>query len=100
MKSVDLQIFLEDTKKNRQVSLDYSVIASNRNIILYFRDNEEKIRDRFSTQIEPIIPRLPIEEEGRGIIKDKIRFELNEMLKEEKIEGKVLDVYIDFLLGS
>jgi hypothetical protein len=100
MKSVDLQIFLEDTKKNRQVSLDYSVVASNRNAVLYFRDNEEKVRDRFSTQIEPIIPRLPIEEEGRGIIKDKIRFELNEMLKDVKIEGKVLDVYIDFLLGS
>jgi len=100
MKDVGLQIFLEDTNRNKQMTFDYSIVASNRNVVLYFRDHEEKVRDRFSTQVEPIIPRLPIEDEGRSIIKDKIRFELNEMLKEEKIEGKVLVVYIDYILGS
>ena len=100
MKDVSLQIFLEDTSRNRQVMFDYSLLASNRNIVLYLKDHEDKVRDRLSTQIEPIIPRLPIEDEGKSIIKDKIRAELNEMLKEEKIEGRVLEVYLDYILGS
>lgn len=100
MKDVNLQIFLEDTSRNRQVIFDYSLLASNRNIVLYFKDHEDKVRDRLSTQIEPIIPRLPIEDEGKSIIKDKIRSELNELLKEEKIEGRVLEVYLDYILGS
>jgi hypothetical protein len=100
MKDVGLQIFLEDTSYNKQVTLDYSLLASNRNVVLYFKDHENKIRDRFSTQIEPIIPQFPIEEEGRRIIKDKIRSELNELLKEEQVEGRVLEIYIDYILGS
>jgi hypothetical protein len=79
---------------------DYSVLASNRNVILYLKDNEYKIRDKLSTEVEPVIPRLPLEEEGRGIIKDKIRYELNELLKADRIEGTVLEVYIDYILTS
>lgn len=100
MTDITLQIFLEDTSHNRQVYFNYSVLASNRNIILFFKDNELKIRDRLSTQVEPILPRLPIEDEGKSIIKDKIRYELNEMLKEEKIEGHVLEVYLDYIMGT
>jgi hypothetical protein len=100
MKDLVLQIFLEDTHRNRQVMFDYSVLASNRNVILYLKDNEYKIRDKLSTEVEPVIPRLPLEEEGRGIIKDKIRYELNELLKADRIEGTVLEVYIDYILTS
>ncbi len=100
MKDLSLQIFLEDSTHNRQISFDYSLIASNRNIVLYFKEHEDKIRDRLSTQIEPVVPQLPIEDEGRSIIKEKIRLELNSLLKEEKIEGSVLEVYLDYIIGS
>jgi hypothetical protein len=100
LQDLSLQIFLEDTKRNTQVLFDFSLLASNRNIVLFLKDNEVKIRDRLSTQIEPILPRLPIEDEGKLILKDKIRAELNEMLKEEKIEGKVLEIYLEHIIGS
>jgi hypothetical protein len=100
MKDISLQVFLEDLTHNRQITFDYSLLASNRNVVLYLKDHEDKVRDRLSTQIEPIVPRLPIEDEGRSIIKDKIRYEINELLKEEKIEGRVLEIYIDYIIGS
>ena len=98
--NVDFQLFEEDLKRNHQVYIDFTVISSNRNIILFLKDNEMMVRDRLSTNVEPILPRLPVEEEGKRIIKDKIRDEINELLKEKEIEGKVLEVYLDFSLAS
>lgn len=98
--NVDFQLFEEDLKRNHQVYIDFTVISSNRNIILFLKDNEMMVRDRLSTNVEPILPRLPVEEEGKRIIKDKIRDEINELLKEKEIEGKVIEVYLDFSLAS
>jgi hypothetical protein len=98
--NVDFQLFEEDLKRNHQVYIDFTVISSNRNIILFLKDNEMMVRDRLSTNVEPILPRLPVEEEGKRIIKDKIRDEINELLKEKNIEGKILEVYLDFSLAS
>jgi len=96
----DLQMFLEDTKRNKQVYLDFSVLASNRNVIIFLKENEVLLRDRFSTNVEPILPQLPVEAEGRQIIKDKIRDEMNELLKEKNIEGQILEVYLDYIITS
>lgn len=98
--NVDLQVFEEDIKRNHQVYIDFTAITSNRNVVLFLRDHEMMIRDRLSTNIEPILPQLPIEDEGKRIIKDKIRDELNDILKKEKVEGKVLDVYFNFSMSS
>ena len=97
---INLQIFLEDTNRNRQVWIDFSILAENRNIILYLTDHEVELKDHLTNNVEPVLPQLPIEEEGRGIIKEKIRNELNDFLKKNHIEGKVLEVYIDYLMAS
>lgn len=97
---INLQIFLEDTRRNRQVWIDFTILASNRNTVLYLKDHEIQFKDHLTTNVEPIIPQLPVEEEGRSIIKDKIKMELDEFLKKNGIEGKVLEVYIDYLIAS
>lgn len=97
---INLQIFLEDTRRNRQVWVDFTVLASNRNAILYLKNHEVEFKDHLTTNVEPIIPQLPVEEEGRSIIKDKIKMELDEFLKKNGIEGKVLEIYIDYLIAS
>lgn len=97
---INLQIFLEDTHRNRQVWLDFSVLASNRNVILYLKDHEVELKDHLTTNVEPVLPQLPVEEEGRLIIKDKMRNEIDQFLEKNGIEGKVLEVYIDYLIAS
>lgn len=97
---INLQIFLEDTRRNRQVWLDFSVLASNRNAIIYLKDHEFEFKDHLTTNVEPVLPQLPIEEEGRLIIKDKLKLELNQFLEKNGVEGKVLEIYIDYLIAS
>jgi hypothetical protein len=99
-KNINLQLFLEDTRRNRQVWVDFTALSSNRNIVLFLKDNEVEVRDHLNMNVEPVIPQLPIEEEGRQIIKEKIRLELNEYLKANGIEGKILEVYVDYLMVS
>jgi flagellar basal body-associated protein FliL len=100
VKNLNLQLFLEDTKRNRQIWINFSALASNRNAILFLKDHEVEIRDYLNMNVEPVIPQLPIEEEGRQIIKDKVRDELNEFLKNNGIEGKILEIYVDYLMVS
>lgn len=97
---INLQIFLEDTRRNRQVWIDFSVLATNRNVILFLKDHEIEFKDHLTTNVEPVIPQLPVEEEGRLIIKDKLKMELNLFLEKNGIEGKVLEIYIDYLIAS
>ena len=100
IKDINLQLFLEDTKRNRQVYLDFTALANNRNVILFLKDHDVEVRDYLNMRVEPVIPQLPIEEEGRQIIKDKVKLELNNFLKESKIEGKILEIYVDYLIAS
>lgn len=99
-RDLNLQLFLEDTKRNRQVWIDFTSLSSNRNIVLFLNDHRVEVFDYLNMHVEPIIPHLPIEEEGRLIIKEKIRLELNNLLKEHKIEGKILEIYINYLIVS
>lgn len=100
LKDVNLQIFLDETHRNRQVYFDFSLIASNRNVVNFLRDNEVELRDRLNTNIEPIIHRLLMDDEGRLIIKDKVKDEVNEFLEEEDVEGKIQEIYIDSSISS
>ncbi len=100
IEDINLQIFLEDTNRNRQVWIDFSILASNRNAILYLKEHTVELKDHLNTNVEPVIPQLPVEEEGRLIIKDKIKSEINLFLDKNKIEGKILEVYIDYLMAS
>ena len=100
LSEINLQIFLEDTNRNRQVWIDFSVLASNRNVILYLTDHEIELKDHLTNNVEPVIPQLPVEEEGRQIIKEKMRIEINQFLEKNGIEGKILEVYLDYLMVS
>jgi hypothetical protein len=97
---ISLQLFLEDTHRNRQAWIDFSIVASNRNVILYLKDHEIELKDHLTNNVEPVIPQLPVEEEGRLIIKDKLKMEVNQFLQKNGIEGKVLEIYIDYLMVS
>jgi len=100
IKDLNLQLFLEDTKRNRQVWIDFTSLASNRNVVLFLKDHSVEVRDYLNMHVEPVIPQLPIEEEGRQIIKEKLRLELNQFLKDNQIEGQILEIYVDYLMVS
>ncbi|GAB4016100.1 MAG: hypothetical protein Fur0010_15680 [Bdellovibrio sp.] len=98
--NIVLPTYLESTGTIKKLVIDFTFITSNRYIKAYFWDNPHIVNDRLNTMIEPIAVEFPLEDEGKDIIKDKIKREMNILLKELHIEGQIQEVYIDSITGA
>lgn len=97
---VKMPLFIESIKGNKSVKMDVTVEPSNKYIKEFFYKNEYLVHDKINIMTHPIIPSLPLTEEGKVIIKEKLKTELNNLIKEQKIEGKINEVYINSILGT
>ncbi|MBL7665102.1 MAG: hypothetical protein JNM93_08215 [Bacteriovoracaceae bacterium] len=98
--NVKIPVYFEDINELHNVDTELSIQLSNRWTTKYFDKYEHEIHDYLLQTIEPIVPEFPLEDEGRQIIKDKVKTELNNYLQERNIEGKVEDVKVIYLLGT
>lgn len=98
--NLNLQIFLEDSKRNRQVIITFTVLTSNRSTVLKLKEFEIPARDHLNMNVEPVILQLPLDDESKEIIKNKIREELQIFLEANNIKGEIVDIYINELLAS
>jgi hypothetical protein len=58
------------------------------------------IRDHLTNNVEPMDPWFSMELEGKKVIKDKVKQEINIYLEEQNVEGRVDDINIMYLLGT
>ncbi len=98
--NVKVPIYVESVQSVRSVTVDFSLRTDTRFARMYLEEYEYKLKDYFFMTTEPMISSFPLEEEGKMVLKDKIRDELNIFLKENKVEGHVLDVDLIFIVGS
>lgn len=98
--NIHVPIYIESVHSFRSVQLDFVIIPSNRYIREYFYENEYLVHDRLNVMVEPVVPEMPLDDEGRQIIREKIKYELNELLKDLKIKGSIEEIYIDSILGA
>ena len=80
--------------------MDFTLVASNRYIKEYFYENIHLVKDRLNSSVHPIIPEFPLEQEGKQIIKDKIRLEVNKLIKDLRIKGHIDKVHIHSILAG
>ncbi len=92
--------YLEGKNSLRKLQIDFTIISSNRYIREYFFDNSYLLEDVLNSKIEPIVPDFPLGDEGKLIIKEKIKAELNLLLKRMKIEGSIDSIYISSILAA
>lgn len=97
--NIDLPIYIKNVQSMRSLRMDFVMIPSNRYIREYFYEHEYLVQDRLNVMIEPTVPEMPLDDEGRRIIREKIRDEMNGLLDDLKIKGKIEEVYIDSILG-
>jgi hypothetical protein len=97
---VKLPLFIESVNSNKNILINFTVQPSNKYIKEYFLKNQYIIKDKLSVTVHPVIPSLPITEEGKLIIKEKIKAEFNNLLKEKNIEGEIEDIYVNSILGT
>ncbi len=102
LQNIDLPIYVENINAIRMLTFDFTVEGSNRYIAAYFssRVNENLIKDQLNNSIEPIVPSFPLKEEGKRIIKLKIKEEINELVQKLKIKGHISEVYINNVLAN
>ncbi len=97
---VGLQLLLEDTKRNKQVYFEFVIQTKNREGVSILKHHEVEIKDHLMMNIEPVVPGLPLDDEGKRIIRDKVKFEVNSYLKHHHLETEIEEVFIDYILAS
>lgn len=97
---ITIPIYVGKGNAPRTLILDITLKTSNRYLKSYFYENDYLLKDRLNRTIEPVIPTLPLEEEGKRIIKEKIIFELNQLIKDRKIQGHIEDVYFHNIING
>jgi flagellar basal body-associated protein FliL len=98
--NVKVPIFKESVSAIRSVTIDFTVRTDTRFAKQFLEEYEYKLKDYFFLTVEPVVSEFPLEEEGKSILKDKIQRELNNFLKVHKVEGKVVEVKIIFIIAS
>jgi flagellar basal body-associated protein FliL len=95
-----LPIYIESTGSMKSLKMDITLEASNRTTVQFLVSNHAVIRDYLNSEIEAFEPTFPLEPEGRDILKEKIKIELNNFLKQQNVEGQIKKVYLKDILGG
>ena len=84
----------------QKVVVDFHIVSSNFRVKEYFwmGQNIHLIHDRLNSQMAPMDLEFPLEEEGKMVIRDKVRREINRLVRELEIEGEIEEVYIGRLI--
>ena len=99
---IDTRGDVEQVSRLKKIVIDFSLVSSNLYIKSYFADNNNLhlIMDRLYTRIRPIEIDFPLELEGKIIITEKIKDEVNILIKDLNIDGEIEDVYVHRMVGA
>jgi hypothetical protein len=98
--NVQMPIYVGGVNEIRSLRVDLTITPSNRYIKEFLYDNEYLVQDKLNSTIRPIVPEFPLEEEGKRILKEKVRLELNELLEKLEIKGEIKEVHIHSMLAG
>lgn len=84
----------------KSLQIEFVVQTSNRYSKNFLQNRDIVSRDFVNRKLEPFIPEFTLSEEGKQVIKSKIKEELDNLLIENKVEGKILNIYINDLMTN
>lgn len=104
VKDVYMPVYIQSAAAMKSLYMDFAFESSNRYIKAFFEQiygvNQRLIQNKINTSIEPVVPEFPLKEEGKRIIKEKVKKDMNDLLKELGIKGEVEEVYIKNILAG
>lgn len=98
--NLKLPIYISGSNSVKTLLMDFTLESSNRYIKIWIEENEHEVRDHILTTTEPILPEFPLSQEGKNVIKDKIKDEMNLYLKQKNIEGEIIKVNINRIIAG
>jgi flagellar basal body-associated protein FliL len=96
----DVPIYTSTKKNLRTITVDINFTSTNRYTSFYLSENEPLVRDYLMLTLEPISANFLLDEEGKMVLRDKIKFEINEFLKLQKVEGEIQNIELIYLFGT
>jgi len=105
VRNITIPVYLESVsseKKHsmRKLKIDIVLLCSNKYIKAFFWEKPFYIHDKINVDLEPISIDFPLKEEGKKIIRKKIKQLSNELLKELHIKGSIKEVYLNGQVGA
>jgi flagellar basal body-associated protein FliL len=97
--NVKVPIYITGINELRALIIDFSVVTSNRATKKWLEKNEFQMRDHLIQTLEPVLPAFPMTDEGRTVITDKLKSELNAFLAHNKIEGEIKEARLVYILA-
>jgi len=98
--AINIPVYFADLNEYRSVIVDFSIILTNRSSKNYLAKQEQILRDHIIMNVEPTIAAFNLQTEGKEIIRQKIKVEVSEFLKENNVEGDVEEVKITYILAN
>jgi flagellar basal body-associated protein FliL len=97
--SVKVPVYVQGINELRALMIDISIVASNRATRRWIERQEFSIRDHLVLTIEPVIPTFPLTDEGRTMLTEKIKDELNTFVRGHGVNGEIQEVRLVHILG-
>ncbi len=95
-----LPVYIPEVNQLRSVDIDFTATMTTRESRIFLEKMEFQLRDHLILEIEPSVASFPLTEEGKEIIRQKLRSELDTFLKEHKIQGYTEDIKVVYILAN
>ena len=100
IRNISIPIYIQSVNSYKKLETDVIVISSNKYIKEYLDRQTHLVNNALNSGLEPVIPTFPLTEEGKLVITNKIKKELNNLIKSLKIKGEVQHVYLYYIFAG
>lgn len=98
--SLRIPVYVAKVNQLKSVDVDFNVTFSTRESRKIMGKREFQLRDHLLLNLEPSIADFPLKEEGKEILRRKLAIEINNYLKDNEINGHVVNVEITYMLAN
>lgn len=95
-----LPVYIPEVNAIRSVDIDFTATMTTRESKLFLEKTEFQLRDHLIHEIEPSVASFPLTDEGKEIIRSKLKNELEHFLKAKEINGSVEDLKVVYILAN
>ncbi len=92
--------FIEDTGKYENLKINFGIEFTNRTSKRFFDRYRYLFMDQLQVTLEPVLPSFPLSDEGKDIVRKKLFEELNDILMNEGIDGRVERITIIDIIAN
>ena len=100
VQNIKVPLQVDSVAQMDSLTIDFSVRTSTRYASYFLKENEHKLKDYFFTNVQPIVSDFALDEEGKEVLKEKIQNEIQNFLDKEGVEGEVLEINLQYVIGS